>query len=87
MERINSYVCLDLETTGLDPKKNKIIEIGAIKVSNGKIVEQLETFVNPGVKLEERIVELTGIKDEQLANAPEIGEVLPKLLSFVGEDI
>lgn len=87
MERINSYVCLDLETTGLDPKKNKIIEIGAIKVLDGQIVEQLETFVNPGVKLEERIVELTGIRDEQLVNAPEIEEVLPKLLSFIGENI
>ena len=87
MERINSYVCLDLETTGLDPKKNKIIEIGAIKVSDGKIVGQMETFVNPGVKLEERIVELTGIRDEQLVNAPEIREVLPELLHFIGEDI
>lgn len=87
MERINSYVCLDLETTGLDPKKNKIIEIGAIKVSDGKIVGQMETFVNPGVKLEERIVELTGIRDELLWEAPEIREVLPELLHFIGEDI
>lgn len=87
MEKINSYVCLDLETTGLDPKKNKIIEIGAIKVVNGEIAKQMETFVNPGVKLEERITQLTGIREEQLQNAPQIQEVLPELLSFVGEDI
>lgn len=87
MEKINSYVCLDLETTGLDPKKNKIIEIGAIKVVNGEITKQMETFVNPGVKLEERITQLTGIREEQLRNAPQIQEVLPELLSFVGEDI
>ncbi len=47
----------------------------------------METFVNPGVKLEERITQLTGIREEQLQNAPQIQEVLPELLSFVGEDI
>ncbi|MDD6810436.1 MAG: 3'-5' exonuclease [Lachnospiraceae bacterium] len=87
MEKINSYVCLDLETTGLDPKKNKIIEIGAVKVIDGRMAGEMETFVNPGIKLEERIVELTGIRDEQLTGAPEIGEVLPELLSFIGEDV
>lgn len=87
MEKINSYVCLDLETTGLDPKKNKIIEVGAVKVVNGSVTEQMETFVNPGVKLDERIIKLTGIEDEQLEGAPEITEVLPALLDFIGEDI
>lgn len=87
MEKINSYVCLDLETTGLDPKKNKIIEVGAVKVVNGSMTEQMETFVNPGVKLDERIIKLTGIEDEQLEGAPEITEVLPALLDFIGEDI
>lgn len=84
---IDSYVCLDLETTGLDPKKDKIIEIGAIKVREGKITTQMETFVNPGRRLEERIVELTGIQDEQIENAPDITEVLPGLLDFIGEDV
>lgn len=87
MEKINSYVCLDLETTGLDAKKNKIIEIGAVKVVDGRMAGEMETFVNPGIKLEERIVELTGIRDEQLAGAPEIGEILPNLLAFIGEDV
>ena len=84
---IDSYVCLDLETTGLDPKRDKIIEIGAIKVKDGEIIGQIETFVNPQRKLEERIVELTGIRDEQLDNAPEITDILPELIEFVGEDI
>ena len=75
-----SYVCIDLETTGLDPKKDKIIEIGAVKVENNKVVEEWETYINPNRKLDERIVELTGIHDEQLSQAPEIGEMLPKLL-------
>lgn len=84
---IDSYVCLDLETTGLEPKKDKIIEIGAVKVKSGEIIGQMETFINPQRQLEERIVNLTGIRDEQLADAPEITEVLPELIDFIGDDI
>ena len=83
----DSYVCIDLETTGLDPKRDKIIEIGAVKVEQNTIVEEWETFVNPDRKLEERIVELTGICDGQLADAPQMEEVLTKLLSFIGDNI
>lgn len=84
---IDSYICLDLETTGLDPKKDKIIEIGAVRVCAGEIVAQMETFINPGRMLEEHIVKLTGITDQQLKDAPDITEVLPELLGFIGEDI
>ncbi len=84
---IDSYVCIDLETTGLDPKRDRIIEIGAVKVEGNTIVEEWETFVDPGRKLEQRIVELTGICDRQLADAPQIAEVLPEFLAFIGENI
>ena len=84
---VDSYVCLDLETTGLNPKTDKIIEIGAVKVRAGEIADRMETLVNPGRALEERIVELTGICDKQLSDAPDIMEVLPELLAFIGEDI
>ena len=77
-----SYVCIDLETTGLDPKRDRIIEIGAVKVENNETVKEWETFVNPGKKLPQRIVELTGICDGQLAAAPEITEVLPELIDL-----
>lgn len=77
-----SYVCIDLETTGLDPKRNKIIEIGAVRVVNNKIVEEWESFVNPNEQLEEHITELTGICDGQLLHAPGIEEVLPKVLAL-----
>ncbi len=83
---INSYVSIDLETTGLNPKKNKITEIGAVKVKDGVITERFETLVNPGVKLDERIVELTKITDEDLKAAPFIEEVFQKLLDFM-EDL
>lgn len=79
---INSFICLDLETTGLNPKTDKIIEIGAIRIENGVETGIFETFVNPGRLLEERIVELTGINDADLENAPLIQEVLPQFLEF-----
>lgn len=82
---LNTYISIDLETTGLNPKLDKIIEIGAVKVENGAITETFETFVNPGKKLEERIVELTGICDVDLADAPYIEEILPKLIDFLGD--
>lgn len=82
---IISYVSIDLETTGLNPKLDKIIEIGAVKVIEGEITETFHTYINPGRILEERIVELTGIRQEQVDQAPEIGEVLPQLLAFLGD--
>lgn len=81
----DTYVSIDLETTGLNPKRDRIIEIGAIRVEQGQIVEEFSTFVDPGRKLEERITELTGIRDEDIADAPQLDEVFPKLLEFMGE--
>lgn len=81
----DSFVCIDLETTGLDPKRDRIIEIGAVKVERGKVTGEWETFVDPERKLEERIVELTGIRDEQLAGAGKIAEILPELFAFLGD--
>ena len=84
-ENRNSYVAIDLETTGLDPKRERIIEIGAVRVEQGEITGQFSTFVNPRMELEPRIVELTGIRDEMLAGAPEIGGVIGEILAFCGE--
>lgn len=82
---INSYISIDLETTGLNPKVDKIIEIGAVKVLDGTVRETFSAFVNPGRKLEERVVELTGINDSMLKDAPGLEEVLPGLLLFLEE--
>ena len=83
----DSYICIDLETTGLNPKTDKIIEIGAVRVEEHVIVEEWETFVNPGRQLEERIIALTGIRDEQLESAPTIEMVLPRLLEMSGDHV
>lgn len=83
----DTYVCVDLETTGLDPKRDKIIEIGAVRVEQGEVVEEWEAFVNPGQKLPERIVELTGIRDGELSEAKPIREIFSELLTFLGEHV
>lgn len=79
------YVALDLETTGLNPKRDRIIEIGAIRVENGKETGEFSTYINPGRRLDERVSELTGIGDEDLKDAPKIETVLPKLMEFAGD--
>lgn len=81
------YTVIDLETTGLSAKLDKIIEIGAVKFINGEEAEVFSSYVNPGVKLPERIAELTGIQEDDLRDAPEIGDLLGELERFLGEDI
>lgn len=83
---ITSYVCIDLETTGLNPKLDKIIEIGALKVVEGKVTDTFHTYVNPGRKLEERITVLTGICQDKLDQAPDMKEIFPRLVVFL-EDL
>lgn len=79
---MNSYICLDMEATGLSPRHDKIIEIGAIKVIEGDIKNTFSTFVNPGRLLDERIIELTKITDEDLKEAPLIGDVIGSFIDF-----
>ena len=81
------FVAFDLETTGLSSKTDTIIEIGAVVIKDGKEVDRFQTFVDPGRKLEKKIVELTGITDEMLSGAPKIEEILPKFLDFIGDRV
>ena len=83
----DEFVAFDLETTGLSSKTDTIIEIGAVVMKDGQEVDRFQTFVDPGRKLEPKIVELTGITDAMLVGAPKIEEVLPKFLEFVGERV
>ena len=76
------YVVFDLETTGFSAKSDKIIEIGAVKVENGKIIDRFSTFVNPEIPIPFRIEKLTSINDEMVIDAPKIEEVLPKFMEF-----
>ena len=78
-------VVLDLETTGLNPRTDKIIEIGALLVEDGEILDTFSTFVSPGRKLLPQTTEITGITDEMLEHAPVFADIAEKLLAFLGE--
>ena len=78
----DSYIAIDLETTGLDPKRDKITEIGAVKVIDGYVTDQFHVLVNPRKDLEDRIRDLTGITDQMLENAPGIEEVIKDVVGF-----
>ena len=78
----DAYVVFDLETTGFHPKSDKIIEIGAVKVEQGKISERFSAFVNPKVPIPFEIEKLTGINDAMVMEAKTIEEVLPEFMDF-----
>ncbi len=80
----SEYVVFDIETTGLSPRFNKIIEIGAVRVKNGEIVDTYSRFVNPEVPIPYSITRLTSINDSMVLEAPTIEQVLPEFLEYVG---
>ena len=84
--RSEDFVVLDLETTGLDPKVDEIIEIGAVKVRGDRITEKFQTLVKPEGTISDFITELTGISNSMVEDAPPLKDVLGKLIVFAGED-
>lgn len=81
----DSFVAFDLETTGFSPPGSRIIEIGAVKVRNGLIVETWQRMVNPGCRIPAAITELTGITDSMVRDAFPVEMVLPDFLDFAEE--
>ncbi|MBP5225497.1 MAG: PHP domain-containing protein, partial [Lachnospiraceae bacterium] len=81
----DTCVVFDLETTGLSPVQDRIIEIGAVKLSDGQIVDRFSAFVDPDMPIPFRIENLTGISDEMVRGAEKIGEILPRFMDFVGD--
>jgi DNA polymerase III subunit alpha, Gram-positive type len=84
---MNSYVILDLETTGLSKTKHKITEIAAVKILNGKEIDQFQTLINPECKIPSFITQLTGITNEMVKFAPTLDKVFPDFLNFLGNEI
>jgi len=81
------FSVIDVETTGLSAKTNRVIEIGLVKVRNYKIVERYETLINPGSYIPGFISQLTGITDDDVANAPFFSDIVEDLKQFIGETI
>ena len=82
-----TYCVLDLETTGLSFRTEKITEIGIMKVKNGEVIDSFETFVNPEKPIPYEVVEVTKITDDMVKDAPTIKEIFPKVLEFIGDSV
>ncbi|MDF2946015.1 MAG: polC [Bacillales bacterium] len=82
-----TYVVFDIETTGLSAVYNTIIELAAVKIKNGEIIDKYESFSNPHHPLSSTTIELTGITDEMVENAPEVSEVLSEFKEWAGNAI
>lgn len=81
-----NYTVIDLETTGLDPKNELIIEFAAVKVKGNKIVDTFQSLCDPGFPIPPLITNITGISDEMVRECPNPGSVLPDFLRFLGND-
>ncbi len=82
-----SYVAIDLETTGLDSHFDEIIEIAAVCMQDGQEIDRFQTLVKPSYEISDFITDLTGITNDMLADAPNIRDVLPQFLTFVGDNV
>ncbi|MBD3391559.1 MAG: hypothetical protein GF418_05905 [Chitinivibrionales bacterium] len=82
---VPDFVAVDLETTGLDHRNNRIIEIGLVRFTGGKPAGEYCTFVNPGAAIPDAITRLTGIGDADVANAPPFADIAEPVLAFIGD--
>ena len=81
---METIVALDIETTGLDPDKEAVIEIGAVRFKGHRVEAEFNTLIHPGRRIPPFITQLTGITDQMILQSPSIQEVLPGLSSFAG---
>lgn len=84
---IKDFVSIDLETTGLLPKEDRIIELAAIRFRDGKETAVYHSYLNPGREIPERITELTGIAPDMVKDAPEFADICSEILEFIGDDV
>ena len=81
---LDEFISFDLETTGLNPDKDKITEIAACRFINGEFTEEFTTLINPGIPIPKNITALTGITNKMVENAPSINDALPDFMKFIG---
>lgn len=83
----NRFVVFDLETTGLSPQNDRIIEIAAVRVENGRITDRFQRLVDPGVHITESASKVNHITDDMVHGYAKINQILPHFLKFVGRDV
>lgn len=86
IKKDSQFVAIDVETTGLSPLYNELIEISAIKYEGNKKVDTFSTLIKPKKEISKTITNITGITNKMVSNSPTVEEVMPKLITFIGEN-
>lgn len=87
LEAFSTYTVIDIETTGIDPRADDIIELAAIKIVDGVVKSVWDKLINPELPIPKKVMRITGITDEMVSDAPTIGEVISEFVNFVSDDV
>lgn len=82
-----SLVMFDTETTGFSPSKDRLVELGAVKIENGQIISRTNWLINPGRKIPDRVIKVHGISNEMVQDKPGFAQVYPEFLAYIGDSI
>ncbi|MBR1905494.1 MAG: topoisomerase DNA-binding C4 zinc finger domain-containing protein [Clostridiales bacterium] len=84
---LSDYILFDLETTGLSTENDQVVEISALKITDGKITDEFSTLVNPGIHIPYQASSINGITDDMVKEAPDMEHALKDFISFIGDSI
>lgn len=87
IERINDYVLFDIETTGLSPESDEVVELSALKILDGEVVDEFSTLVNPGIHIPYTASNINSITDDMVKDSPTMEQVLKDFKAFIGDSV